>query len=302
MAPRGLRDIYRNLVLSDWTPQATALTVDASCAAPAAMAPQEAPIAPAAQVVKREGESREEVREEGSNVGDDDEKDEKDPSCNKGKGNAWKKRRQSLKDMDINTEGDDIKIARLITQLRALEAQQVARVKAEEYEQAHEINVELTSARKALAAMEVCPGCWIAKPSARAVAQGPERWARGGAVDFCGHCGGRAAEQIRAGIRSHADAVGSLRRRTLVELEMALQLEEQQFPRAKGITVVAVRSAKKALPPPLRGTIIRWKKKELSREWVIAQLYRTRARLVPEDSLQRERRALGLALVMLDAL
>ena len=71
-------------------------------------------------------------------------------------------------------------------------------------------------------------------------------------------------------------------------------------PTKKSVEVVLV--AKKKCGETPQGTVIRWKTKDIDREWMIGQLYRTRARLWPEADLRAERRALGLALVMLDAL
>ena len=221
----------------------------------------------------------------------------------------WKRRKRDQGQVDSLEEGEDFIVARAVTALQKLEDKQAACVAEADFLRAHEVNEELLAVRKILDGLEVCPGCWITKPSARACNRGPETWAKGGDVDHCGHCGKALVDQIqdkvrvrRKAFRSHGEATRSLQRRAHAELEMALHVEKTQKPRAKKKSVKVVLAAKKKCGETPQGTVIRWKTKDIDREWMIGQLYRTRARLWPEADLRAERRALGLALVMLDAL
>ena len=183
-------------------------------------------------------------------------------------------------------------LVELIPRMRSLLEEKEALVTSEDYPAAHAKQAEIKELGAQLAALPVCPGCFIERPSAVARKRGREHWAV-----MCSHCG--ASSKTDFSDKHFDDLRQSLRRRVRAEIEMA----QSKLPAScTNKMIAALTNSVRALKIEFgQGKGPRQHEKEIKSEWLVGQVYRTLERLAPEPSLRSERRALLLALRCMEA-
>ena len=197
-----------------------------------------------------------------------------------------KKRRLSV---DVYAE-----LCRLLPEMNRLVEAQQAQVDCGEYLKADEIKSRVKGIVGELKLLNVCPGCWIVKPSVQTRARGVEQW-RGNVCPFC-----RNYSDPMKGIQKHReDALISLCKRVYCEVIMVTSI----IPSAtSGKLIASLDWALKSVYCKLgQGGGLRHGRKNVDETWLIAQLYMTKERLALEPTLTTQQRAVTIALEVLQA-